>query len=117
MPLVENFTRHSINSMIRHACDLNGIPWLANLIYFEFNDRLTSIWGRAHRDERIIELSTLLWLGRPEKRYDTVVHEVCHIIVWEKYGHSAKPHGKEWRRCMKRANLKPKSSEDGIIIV
>ncbi len=27
----------------------------------------------------------------------TLVHEIAHLIVWEKYKKSVKPHGKEWK--------------------
>lgn len=117
MASVSYHTRNSINSIIRHTCDMNGVSWLAGMISFEFNNKLTSTWGKAHRDKKIIELSTLLWLARPGDRYDTVVHEVCHIIVWYKYSSSAKSHGKEWRDCMRRAKVSPRISVDGSITV
>jgi SprT protein len=27
----------------------------------------------------------------------TLVHEIAHLVVYEKYGHRAKPHGNEWK--------------------
>jgi len=117
MPSISYHTRNSINSIIKHTCDMNGVPWLASLINFRFNNKLTSTWGKAHGDKKLIELSTLMWLARPEERYDTVVHEVCHIIVWYKHGSRVKHHGKEWRECMRHAKVNPKVGADGSITV
>lgn len=27
------------------------------------------------------------------------LHELAHLIVWEQYGRSMKPHGQEWKQC------------------
>lgn len=29
----------------------------------------------------------------------TLVHEVAHLITWERHGRRAAPHGKEWKLC------------------
>ena len=36
---------------------------------------------------------------RPYQFLTTFVHELAHLIIWEKYGHRAAPHGKEWKQC------------------
>ncbi len=28
----------------------------------------------------------------------TLVHEIAHLVVWEKYKNKVKPHGNEWKR-------------------
>ena len=35
----------------------------------------------------------------PYQFLTTFVHELAHLIIWEKYGHRAAPHGKEWKQC------------------
>ena len=35
----------------------------------------------------------------PYQFLTTLVHELAHLITWEKYGHRAAPHGKEWKQC------------------
>lgn len=32
----------------------------------------------------------------------TFVHELAHLIVWEKYRYRAKPHGKEWKEIFRQ---------------
>lgn len=32
----------------------------------------------------------------------TFVHELAHLIVWEKYRYRAKPHGKEWKETFRQ---------------
>lgn len=40
----------------------------------------------------------------------TFVHELAHLIVWEKYRYRAKPHGKEWKDTF-RHMMQPLLSE------
>jgi predicted SprT family Zn-dependent metalloprotease len=115
MLTISYITKNTIESIIRHTCDLNGASELAEKISFEFNNKLTSTWGRALLVRMKIELSALLWLARPDARHDTVVHEVCHIIAWHKY--KAEGHGKIWKYCMRRAYMKPKATASGHMVI
>ncbi|WP_298525569.1 SprT-like domain-containing protein [uncultured Christiangramia sp.] len=31
----------------------------------------------------------------------TTVHEIAHLVAFEKYGRSIKPHGQEWKHCFR----------------
>lgn len=42
----------------------------------------------------------------------TLVHEMAHLLCWEKYGRRAKPHGKEWKQAYK--DLLPNICRPGI---
>ncbi|MEY2964085.1 MAG: hypothetical protein RL754_1346 [Bacteroidota bacterium] len=35
---------------------------------------------------------------RPYQFLTTLVHEIAHLVVWERYGRKAAPHGMEWKR-------------------
>lgn len=35
----------------------------------------------------------------------TLVHEIAHLIVWNKYQNLTDPHGKEWKACFKQLML------------
>jgi len=38
---------------------------------------------------------------------DTIVHEVAHYIVYEKFNGCCKPHGREWKSVMKKLGKRP----------
>lgn len=60
--------------------------------------------GQAYCDTRIIRLNKFL-LEKEEyfKRMteEVLIHELCHILVFEKYQGKASPHGIEWIEAMK----------------
>ena len=35
----------------------------------------------------------------------TTVHEIAHLVAFEKYGRSIKPHGQEWKHCFRSLML------------
>ena len=49
-----------------------------------------SIHGKPH----MISLNEDL---NPHAFLFTLIHEIAHLICWEKYGNSVRPHGKEWQ--------------------
>lgn len=54
-----------------------------------------------------IHFNSLIWERASEKdQYETIIHEVCHIIAPYKFGY-IKPHGKEWSLLMKLNNIEP----------
>ena len=32
----------------------------------------------------------------------TLIHEIAHVEVWEEFGNSVKPHGKEWKKAFRQ---------------
>lgn len=89
-----------IRKWIEHACNCNGVPTLVHKIDFEFNASFTSRLGDAKWDRKRkrgrIRLSTPLWERASEKdRYETVIHEACHVIVGFVYPYRVSAHGNE----------------------
>ena len=72
-----------------------------------FNNRFTSRMGDANFRLKRVRLSAPLWpVAGKEERFQTVVHEVCHIVA--RYMHwprNIKSHGWEWKDTMKRAGV------------
>ena len=105
--------RHKIRGWIKHACDCNGVPELAQMIWIEWNKRFTSRLGDATYN-RIsmrarIRLSLPLWPRlSEEERKETVVHETCHCIVTYIHGFVPRPHGFEWKKTMRNCGFEPR---------
>lgn len=57
--------------------------------------------GVAHLDENLLRFNARLY---QQNRHDflrqTVAHEVAHLIVHHRFGHSARPHGEQWQQVM-----------------
>jgi len=105
-------TDQNIRSWIRHACDSNDVAELAQAFLVEWNRRFTRRLGDGHYSllsmRARIRLSLPLWPRASEvDRRETVIHEVCHVIVFYKYGVFVRPHGAEWRQAMKNCGVQP----------
>lgn len=53
-----------------------------------------------HRPDRLRFNAALLASHPDFMRTETVPHELAHLVVYRRYGRSAKPHGKQWRALM-----------------
>ncbi|MBA3725685.1 MAG: SprT-like domain-containing protein [Armatimonadetes bacterium] len=60
--------------------------------------------GRAYLRESAICLSANL-LTTPERARETLLHEYAHLVVFERFGRKARPHGPEWRAAMQALGL------------
>ncbi|WP_421852045.1 SprT family zinc-dependent metalloprotease [Marinomonas sp.] len=57
--------------------------------------------GTAHLHKNELRFNQFMYQQNPVEFLDTVVpHEVAHIIVFQIYGNTVKPHGKEWQAVM-----------------
>lgn len=82
-----------------HGINLGEMPAVI------MNARLTATAGRAWVDLNKIDLSCYLMERNPEHFiYDTIPHELCHIIAskW----HGSKGHDKAWYATVKFLNVK-----------
>ena len=73
-----------------------------------FNQR-GKIAGSARLLENVIKLNPTLYHYNQSYFLEQVIaHELAHILVYQKYGRSAKPHGAEWQHIMQDVfNLQP----------
>lgn len=95
-----------ILAAIKKACTDNGCPELAGYISYSWNGRFTRRLGDANLRTFHIRLSTPLWpRANDATRYETVVHEACHLIAFHK--HKERGHGYAWKACMARTGTKP----------
>ncbi|MEO9274271.1 SprT family zinc-dependent metalloprotease [Marinomonas sp. 5E14-1] len=57
--------------------------------------------GTAHLQKNEMRFNYFMYSQSPTEFLDTVVpHEVAHIIVFQIYGSTVRPHGKEWQAVM-----------------
>jgi len=84
---------------------------LAEGVSVSFNSRLRATLGRAY--SRRIQLSGPLWpRATPTERYETVVHEACHVIADYRNRnagiYNTTPHDWSWKSLMIECGLEPK---------
>ena len=80
---------------------------LAAEVSISFNDRFTRRLASANYHKRSIRLSTPLWeRATPKERYETVVHEVCHIVC-DSTGPGVSAHGWQWKKAMVVCGVAP----------
>ncbi len=60
-------------------------------------------WALAVYPSLWIILSERAWNLAPEAdRWDTIAHEIAHLIAWRRHGIEIRDHGREWRRIFAR---------------
>lgn len=102
--------RRGIRGWIWFACERNEVPELAQTIIVEWNSRFTRRLGDASYNPYTyrarIRLSIPLW-GRAsqEDRRETVIHEVCHVVVKYKFNPFIADRGPEWKEAMKNCGV------------
>lgn len=64
--------------------------------------------GTAHLQKNELRFNHFMFQQNPVEFLNTVVpHEVAHIIVYQIYGTSVRPHGKEWQAVMRKVYQLP----------
>tara|TARA_R110001599_G_scaffold65833_3_gene185718 strand:- start:1714 stop:2226 length:513 start_codon:yes stop_codon:yes gene_type:complete len=59
--------------------------------------------GTAYLQKNELRFNHFMYQQNPEEFVSTVVpHEVAHIIVYQIYGDTVRPHGKEWQAVMQK---------------
>jgi len=70
-----------------------------------YNPRLTTTLGRACLTDLRVELNPRLLGEHPAELIPTLGHELAHLVVYERHGKSARPHGVEFRLLLRRLDL------------
>lgn len=71
-------------------------------------------FGCCHTQEKMITMSSsLTFLNGIEKIKDTLLHEIAHALVREKYGNRVRSHGWEWYRLARSIGCKAERCYDG----
>lgn len=74
---------------------------LASRLRIETSSRMRSSLGRAYLERRLVRLNHRLLDPAHHALLDEVFcHEVAHLVVHERHGRAAAPHGREWRTLL-----------------
>ena len=81
-------------------------PDLTARVRVGYNGRLRTTLGRAVLDDLRVELNPRLLREHPAELVPTLVHELAHLVVHERYGRVAS-HGRHFRTLMAAVRLSP----------
>lgn len=89
-----------LTAVCTRLCLMLGLPELAGRVGVEWNPRMRSTAGRATWPVCLIELNTRLPEISAEEVRRTLLHELAHLITYERLGHGCcQPHGEEWQQA------------------
>ena len=90
-----DITNHTLLTFSQNALLKIGEEKLAQQCQVYWNPRMRSTAGRAKLDTLTVEINPLLIEHGEQEVYTTVLHELAHLLAWQRYKH--KGHGLEWR--------------------
>lgn len=89
-----------LTAVCARLCLMLGLPELAGRVGVEWNPRMRSTAGRATWPVCLIELNTRLPQISAEEVRRTLLHELAHLVTYERLGHgNCHPHGEEWQQA------------------
>jgi predicted SprT family Zn-dependent metalloprotease len=93
-----------LSAVIARCTEIWEMPELNGAVHVAYNPRLRTTLGRALPAERRVELNTRLLRRHPAELVPTLIHELAHLAVHERYG-AVRPHGRHFRTLMRAVNL------------
>jgi predicted SprT family Zn-dependent metalloprotease len=80
----------------------------AGLAYrLEWSRRMRTRAGVANEPDAKIALNARLLARHPDEVLPTLVHELAHLVRFDRHGPTRRPHGARWRRLMVLAGFPP----------
>lgn len=80
---------------------------LEDRVKVRFSGRLKRALGRCRPASGHVALQEALLDGPLETLMEVFCHEVAHIVVWDRLGPTARPHGPEWKSVVQAAGFEP----------
>ncbi len=84
-------------------------PELIGTVKVSYSNRMRVTLGRACPERGYIHLNARLRELDPALIDEVVCHEAAHILVYHRYGRSARPHGAEWAALLRQAGYRPRT--------
>jgi predicted SprT family Zn-dependent metalloprotease len=96
-----------IQNWLRTLALLWGSPTLPEGSSVHFDSRLRRSLGRCHPASGRIRLRADLAHAADDELREVLCHEAAHIVVYERFGASVRPHGPEWQHLVRQAGYAP----------
>ena len=107
--MILNFKK--FKEWVDFACAKNKVKNILKTTEIYLSDKMTSTAGIAYisdAEKKIIKLSKpILSKSTEVQARNIIIHETCHIIVYDKFGEKAKAHGIEWKETMLLSEEEP----------
>jgi predicted SprT family Zn-dependent metalloprotease len=75
-----------------------------------FNPSLRSTLARWVPPSNALEIGTAAKSRGPRVFREIISHEAAHVVVWERSGRAARPHGPEWASLMQVAGFEARAT-------
>jgi predicted SprT family Zn-dependent metalloprotease len=75
-----------------------------------FNPSLRSTLARWVPPSNALEIGTAAKSRGPRVFREIISHEAAHVVVWERSGRAARPHGPEWASLMRAAGFEARAT-------
>src|SRR5436190_12873449 len=74
------------------------------------NSNLRSTLARWIPPSNILEMSNKVESRNARALREIISHEAAHVVVWDRSGRAARPHGLEWSALMRAAGFRPRAT-------
>lgn len=108
-PLPARALLHELAGVFLHAWQADS---LAKTLRLAYNPKMRTTLGRAILNDQRIELNPRLLLDHPGQLLGTLGHELAHLVIWDRFGKNAQPHGREFRTLMRQVHLAEKATHN-----
>jgi predicted SprT family Zn-dependent metalloprotease len=75
-----------------------------------FNPNLRSTLARWIPPSHVLEISAKVKSRGARVVREIVSHEAAHVVVWDRLGRAARPHGPEWAELMRAVGFEPRAT-------
>ncbi len=87
-----------------------GYSRLMRELNIEFSPPNQSALGRCDLTRKTVTLNGVLLLDPNEALlFETLCHELAHVVTVMRYGNRVEEHGPEWSECMEKAGFKARA--------
>ena len=83
-------------------------PGLSKGLKLVVGHRLERSLGRCYPKRGLVRIARFALDLPAELRDEIICHEAAHLVVFQRYGRTARPHGAEWKELMRSVGLTPR---------